>query len=226
MLTIRLEQLWTEYLAAEKDRIRDVMMPALERFIDELLALPSVEWKHWAKETASAISDQHAGVPVRFPLFRRVLLPALVEGVLNQESGCARWLAHFESLLVHSHASNLPAPLRTVRGLLREAVRVDPSDDVARRRLIVRLVGYLEYTLHELPIGVLYGTDGATEEQCEELLVFLDEFKAHVQLTGQSDTYAELIQECEGHYSTYRDYVRGGRPGGSYEAYMTGRGDS
>ncbi len=89
--------------------------------------------------------------------------------------------------------------------------------------MVQRLAGYLEYTLHELPDGVLYGADGATEQECDELLALLLEFKAHVRLIGQLDIYAELVRDCEMHYAAYRDYLRTGRPEGSYEVYLAGR---
>ena len=34
----------------------------------------------------------------------------------------------------------------------------------------VRLLRYLEYTLHELPAGVLYDANGADEKKCAELM--------------------------------------------------------
>src|SRR5262245_26655967 len=188
------------------------MMPALDRFIDRLLARHPEEWKNWAKETAAAVADRGADVPVRFPLFRRVLLPALADGVQRREPGCARWLAHFESLLVNSKTSELPAHLRTAVGLLQEAIRADPQDDPRRRRSVHRWAGYPASTLHELPAGVLYGSDGATEQQCDELLALLAEFREHVRLTGQSGDYAELAAECDLHYVSYRDYLKAGCP--------------
>ena len=33
-----------------------------------------------------------------------------------------------------------------------------------------KLYHYLDYTLHELPAGVLYGANGATESECAELM--------------------------------------------------------
>ena len=49
MLDADVEELWAEYPRAEQDRIRWVMMPALERFIDRLLQLPSAACREWAK---------------------------------------------------------------------------------------------------------------------------------------------------------------------------------
>ena len=220
MLDPHLQTLWDSYLAAERDRIRDVMMPALDRFLDALLASPPEIWKPWAKKIAADISDRSADTPMRFPLFRRAVLPALAEGVLVQEPGCARWLAPFESLLVNSPDPPLPPELRTPRSLLAEAVRLDPTDDIARRRLIERDASYLEYTLHELPVGVLCGVDGASPNECEDLLALLGEFKRHVAVTRQEEHYSELIHECECHYNAYAAYLRAGPPYEGYERYL------
>jgi len=118
------QQLWSEYLRAEQDRIRDVMLPALDRFIAALARLPETSRRDWALQLASDVVDQGADTPVRFPLFERVLLPALTAGVVDERPGCARWLAHFESLLMNSKQVALPD--RELVGLnggfLREAV--------------------------------------------------------------------------------------------------------
>jgi hypothetical protein len=220
MIDSRLQGLWDSYLAAERDCIRTVMIPALDRFLDALLESPPEIWKPWAKKIAADISDRAAATPMRFPLFRRAVLPALAEGVLRQEPGCARWLASFESLLFHSPEPLLPPELRTSVGLLAEAVRIDPADDAARRRLIDRHASYLEYTLHELPIGVLFGIDGATPNQCQDLLNLLGEFKADVALTSQEARFSELIRDCEFHYNAYAAYIRSGPPYDGYERYL------
>lgn len=220
MLDSRLENLWDSYLAAERDGIRAVMMPALERFLDALLESPPEIWKPWARKIAADISDRAVETPMRFPLFQRVVLPALAEGVLRQEPGCARWLASFESLLLNSTEPLLPPELRTSVALLAEAVRLDPSDDIARRRLIDRHASYLEYTLHEVPLGVLYGSDGASLNECEELLALLDEFKAHVAVMREETRYSELIRECEFHYNAYAAYLRRGPPYEGYKRYL------
>jgi hypothetical protein len=221
MIEPEAERRWTEYLVAERDRIRHVMMPALDRFLDALLALTPEIWQRWAKDLARDVADDGADLPVRFPLFRRAVLPALERGVIDREPGCARWLSHFEQLMFHPlPESMLPANLRGAEGLLEEALRVDPEDDRARRLLIKRRGSYLVYTLHELPSGVLYGHNGATPEECDELLALLADFRTHVTRLGESAEYSELVADCNFHFRAYRDYLRADRPGGSYEGYL------
>lgn len=221
MLDPETQKLWDSYLTAEKDRIRDVTMPALDRFIDAVLRLDPAVWQAWARDLAARISDEGCDVPVRFPLFRRVLLPALAEGVLQDVPGCARSLARFESHLVNTKDVPLPDHLRSAVGLLQAAVRCDPADRLARSRLVHRWANYLEYTLHELPDAVLYGHDGATQEQCGELLELLRDFRSHVAVLNQEEKFADLIAECDLHFNGYREYLARKQPGETYESFLT-----
>jgi hypothetical protein len=207
-----------EYQRAERDNNRNAALELLDQFIDALSSeAPDIK-KRWALDCAAAVADRNIEFPVRLPLFQRVLLPVLADGVLRDEPGCARWLAHFDSLLdklSKSNESTLPEHLYNKVWLLKAALRLDPADLLARRRLVERYADYLAYTLHELPAGVLYGPNGATVAECTELLELLEEFKAHITVLGNFDQYADLITRCEFHYHTYRAY-RSAQPDDSY----------
>jgi len=213
------QQAWQDYLAAERDKVRPRSHAALDRFIDALLVAPAAEWHAWARALSAQVADDGAEVPVRFPLFRRVVLPALAAGVRDRLPGCARWLAHFEGMLLNVPDAGLPPELRTAVGLYQEALRQDPGDRLSRERLVARWARYLEYTLHELPLGVLFGRDAATPEECRELQGLLHDFKVSVEHLGRSGHYAELISRCELHFASFHEWLVQGRPCGSYEQF-------
>lgn len=77
--------------------------------------------------------------------------------------------------------------------------------------------------MHELPAGVLWGSDGATEDQCGALLALLEEFRDQVGLLRETGQHEALVTVCELHFRAYRDYLRAGSPAPSYEAYLRGR---
>lgn len=221
MLGNKLETLWNNYLQAEKLRARGEMLSSLQRFIDELLQLSPEVWHQWAKAIAAAVSDHDAKTPVRFPLFHRVLLPALVDGVLHNEPGCLRWLALLKSNFPRTPLPDLPSDLQTTLGLLMEAVHVDPTDKKARKALVSHHASYLQYTLHELPSGVLYGPNGASLDQCAELQSLLSEFRAHVAILGEENRYADLIRKCTFHYAAYAEYLRAAPIPGGYQEFLS-----
>jgi len=210
-----------EYQRAEREDMQNAALELLDRFIDAILSeAPDIK-KRWALDCAASVADYNMAFPVRLPLFQRVLLPVLVDGVLQDEPGCARWLAHFESLLYQLSKSNelaLPEHLYNKVWLLKAALRLDPADLLARRHLVEQHADYLAYTLHELPAGVLYSPDYATVAECTDLLEFLEEFKAHISALGNFDQYADLIARCEFHYHTYREYLSA-QPDDSDETY-------
>jgi hypothetical protein len=216
-LSERSERLWAAYLSAERGQLRAVRQRALDEFLDALLAEPPALWKAWAKSFAREVTDDGAGWPVRVPLFRRALVPALLEGITAREPGPARWLASFDLQLLARASGEIPEPFRTPRGLLREALRADPHDQRARQKFVESVAPYLEYTLHELPAGVLWEQDGATPEQCEELQALLTDFDESVEKLRETHAYRDLIADCRLHF---REYLLAGQPGGSYGAYL------
>lgn len=222
VLHSEVESLWQSYLQAEKDRVRGEIEPTLERFIAALLELPVQEWQEWACKIAHLIADEGRDIPVRLPLFRSVILPSLLAGVQVREPGAARRLAHFHSLLWHCREALelLPEPMRSYEGLLREALELDPGDEVTRSQLIRMDADNLEYTIHELPDVLLYDSNGATAEQCEELAAFLAEFVERLKLAGQYENYQQLIAECAFHFAHYRDHLKARCPGRSYQQYL------
>jgi hypothetical protein len=63
-----------------------------------------------------------------------------------------------------------------------------------------------EYALHELPTGVLYGHDGATIEQCGELLEELADYKRLADEAGLDGDH-DLVSKAGFHISAYRKYL-------------------
>jgi hypothetical protein len=194
----------------------------LDDFVDALETEGRDAVDQWALDLAKRVVDFEEPIPVRFPLFRRVLAPVLVRGVRERKVGCARWLAHFVQDLGQAgrEVTDLPEELRTAEGLLQEALRVESTDVKARRQLVERLARYLAYTLHELPAGVLYGHDGATVEECGLLLSSLDDFRRHLDVLGERARHGDLIIKCEYHFETYRRYLSTRRVGQSYAHFL------
>src|SRR5262245_39651600 len=95
-----------EYQRAERDNGQSAARELLDQFIDALSSEARDIQTRLALDYAAAVADRNIEFPVRQPLFQRVLLPVLADGVLHDEPGCARWLAHFESLLYELSKSN------------------------------------------------------------------------------------------------------------------------
>ncbi|MCX6950873.1 MAG: hypothetical protein NTV51_01605, partial [Verrucomicrobia bacterium] len=226
MLSANCSTRWRAYGAAEKVRVRAELTAALREFVDEFQREPVAARERWAWDLAQRVVDEGADLPVRMPLFREVLFPALLAGLRHWRGDCARWLAGFDQLLYHSPECRvqLPEGSRSAPGLLRRALAVDPGDVRSKRRLLAILRSRFDYVLHELPDGVLYGADGATPAQCEEMLEELREFAALVRECGGEAEDPALIEDARFHLVAYRDYVQTRQEGETYADYLAQRG--
>lgn len=201
--------LWERYLETERRGTREEKLDALDTFIEALLQSPAPEWKQWALAFVALTVDADSTIPVRQPLFQRVLFPALIEALGAGRPGSARWLA---GLADHLHqcpdcVARLGPERASAWALLKLAVVHDPTDGRARKRLINVMAEGFRYAIHEVPAGVLCGPDGATVAECDELLSDLDEFRALLAAEEAAHDYATLVTECERRFRSYKQYL-------------------
>jgi hypothetical protein len=102
--------------------------------------------------------------------------------------------------------------------LWQEAYRRDPTSEKARSMLVKSIARHIQYTLHELPAGVLFGTNGATIEQCSELINDLATFRALL-TSAETECYRDLLELALIHYPNYRTYLEQDRRIG-YPAFL------
>ncbi len=200
---------WSDYIDSEQGE-RAAMRSALDRFIRSMDDLTVPLRDDRARGTAERVADGHERIPIRQPLFREIILPALIQGLESGQPGCARWLADLASQLtkVPTDLVDLPDGLRTRAGLLRRALSDDPDDRRAARLLVEVLADQLSYSIHEAPAGVLWDDRGATAEQVAELQHDLEEFRGLLSSAGSADEYAELVRGCaEFHSTEYRRHL-------------------
>ena len=212
--------LWNAYLETEALYLRSERNAALDRFLESFLALPQPNQHEWALRFVTESELQN--VTIRVPLFRRVLLPQLRSAVAARVPHCAQWLSRHAHLIYKCRDAIPDLPdTYTEHGLLLTAIEHDPNDDTSRHRLVELISSHMDYTLHELPSGVLYGHDGATIPQCQEMLAELDDFVGHVKRLGLADDYADLISDCRSHYRSYATYLADPRGASSYAEFLS-----
>jgi hypothetical protein len=223
MLTDDQRKLWEAYEAAEGRAPRAEKLHALNAFLDALLISPPADWFSWARSIAEQVVDQGRNLVIRRPLFERAVFPALLAGYHARLPGSARWLAGLADHLLRNPQcrEQLHPDDATELGLLWAAIRHDPVDRRSRLRVIEKVAHRLRYSIHEVPSGVLYGIDGASPQQCEELEEELEEFCRLVEQEGMHERYAEVIHACRLHFRMYRDYLLHRENYESYAAYLS-----
>jgi hypothetical protein len=216
-----LRKIWISYLAHEAHGLRRDALADLRRMIEALQADPPLR-DAWVAELLARREHGATHEPLRVPLFQQVIFPFLEERYRAGDAGAARWLARLSQLLLQARACwetlGWPGPI----ALWREAYRRDPADEESRKALIGEMVSHTRYTLHELPTGVLSGADGATPDECTDLLAQLHEL--HGLLRGpERDEHDALVRNADFHYRAYRDYRTNREGHTSYASFVQAR---
>ena len=164
---------WADYAAfclEYESGLRQKALTTLERFVATLACAPFPERRRfvsWLMRKADGKSGQHMLVPQ--PLHIGVIKPTLLEWT-EVEPCCSephRWLGGYEHL--------------------KRAVELQPDDELARRKLVIAILGRVTMATHELPVGYL-GTphdDLAALREVEALLQALpseEERRQHAEL--------------------------------------------
>lgn len=201
--------LWTHYLENEKEGQRKRALAPLDEFIAKLLAAPLPRQDLFAEQVCRLVVDEGMVLPIRHSLAVKPLYPYLVRAYDGGSPRAPWWIAHLYYHLDNSRewrkwfeTNNL-----TPWTLLEEALRREPTNDAARQELILVMAGWLNYAIHEVPSGVLYGVNGASIDECQELLDVLDQFRALTRASGALELWEDRIREWELHFRGYADYL-------------------
>ncbi len=137
---------------------------ALDTFIDSFTSRD--DKRQWVR---TFLTRGDFGHKIRHEIYERLVFPVLLEGHNRRDAWSTLWLARtypnlHDSPSLHSHIAQ-----KTEWQLLREAYDIEPNDEV-RACLLQTDLDWFDYCQHEWPAGILYGYDGATFAECEELL--------------------------------------------------------
>jgi hypothetical protein len=89
--------------------------------------------------------------------------------------------------------------------LIRRYLHHEPDDRDILTQKGTLLQKTLNHAVHELPLGVLYGMDGATTDECLKLLELLEEYKSTCQKL-QIDRSVDVGYYAM-HFQGYQDYL-------------------
>lgn len=147
---------------------------------------------------------QSKNIIIRQPLYKHLIYPILLEQVAKNNIDAIKALLKLDyqltSYQAYSHDNKYSWAM-----LLEQGRTIAPNDTELLKLSEQTTRNYLNYTLHELPIGVLYGQDGATIADCDELLEKVIQYEIlcnQLQLDEK-----ELIENCKFYYPAYKAYL-------------------
>jgi len=143
-------------------------------------------------------------IKIRQTVFSKIIYPVLSSQVDLDNIDAIKLMLRLSSVL--TGYQELTGNYKyTYDFLIEKGLYLQPNDKELLRNRELTLRGYINMTLHELPTGVLYETNGATIEECDELLKVLDYYK--IICDRQQVDHSDLINEARYYYQTYKTYL-------------------
>lgn len=190
------------------------------QLLTQLLArYPDLEQTSFAELALFLDRLKEQQIALRMPLFTALVYPVL-EREISRENPQALLLLLQHLDLLHKYALRYrKQEAYSERALIRHYLALVPDDRAVLMRQRALLALDLEYSLHELPTGVLFGINGATADDCLELLELLEEYvstcqKLQIDCDADRRYYAMHFQGYRDYllhpslYTDYRDYMR------------------
>ena len=84
--------------------------------------------------------------------------------------------------------------------ILKECYALEPDNEAIQDMLLKSFVEGISYSVHEWPAGILWGNNGATEEECN---ILLDEIPLIHKLDRKNE-HSEFIKDYEDKINEYK----------------------
>lgn len=147
---------------------------------------------------------QSKNITIRQPLYKHLIYPILSAQVAQNNVDAIKGLLKLDEQLISYQAYSHDTKY-TWAMLLDQGLNLAPIDTELLKISEQTTRNYLNYTLHEIPIGVLYGQDGATIAECDELLEKVIEYEKLCNQLKLDEK--ELIENCKFYYTAYKAYL-------------------
>ena len=161
-------------------------------------------------------------ITIQQPLFRNLIYPILSGQVIENNLQAIKALLRLEKQLSsYQGYSKDTKYLSSI--LLAKGMSIDP-DDLELLEFSEKIKReYLHYTLHEMPSGILFETNGATLYECDELINEVHNYEIICSKLGRNES--NLISKCKYFYQAYKDYLQDYKSNYGFAEFLTKKGE-
>ncbi|MEH1783366.1 MAG: hypothetical protein V7K67_30680 [Nostoc sp.] len=158
---------YKQYLHCKTVGLRSQGKQNLEWFIASFASI--TEKQQWTSQFLET-QEYEYGNKISYELYEEVVFPALFRGYQNRDFWSALWLARTAQNLYKAKHLHEQINFKTDYELLKECYLLDRSNADVHKDLLSVQIRWLQYCIHEYPTGILYGVNGATIDECHEIL--------------------------------------------------------
>ena len=173
---------------------------AIKMFIDSFHDRNQIE--EWVWEYLSDY-DTERRLHIRHEIFSELVYPVLKYGFDNNNFKCTYWLYMLIHNLYKNRTLHELSGYLTETQVLEKCYRLNSTDNHIRSLLLKSLVGFLEYSIHEWPFGIIFGNNGATISECR----IIRKDVRRVRELDYDNIYKAFIEDYEVKLSEYENRV-------------------
>ena len=126
-------------------------------------------------------------------LFKGIVFPHLLsgyhEGKLHETKLLIKHIQHFYSDQELWKKIEYKSEIQ----LLIELLKSFPDDEWVKTTYIRKFIDWLQFCGHEYPAGILYGMNGATAEECDDILLTID----NIHKIDEENIYFEFLEDLK-----------------------------
>lgn len=190
------QALFEKYETAKEQGNKRLATSLISEFIDTFTTHEErEEWTRWYMNNRAA---EHA---VRHEVFEQVIFPVLLARYQRSEPWCIEMLERCTQNLYKAEHLWSQVGHQTEMQLAEHRLELTPNDLKAKERVLEHLISWFSYSEHEWPAAILYGSDGATATECQEILHSLH--KARMLDSGQ--VHSHFLDQYEAKVHHYID---------------------
>lgn len=186
-----------KFRECEEKGLKKEASKSLRAFISSFEGNEDVEQWVW-KYLPTLKTNRHSRI--RHEIFHELVFPALREGFHNNDFACILWLGKLSQNVYQSPSIHKELGWTSEIELYEKCHELSPENDEARLLLLKSVVSWLAYTEHEWPSGILYGNDGATIQQCDEISLVVQKVIG----LDKEHRHSEFIKQYHKKLSQYR----------------------
>lgn len=137
--------------------------------VEEYLANPNPQF-------IDILCDDREGNKINHIFWRGIIVPYVIPGYENNQHALKCLILTMQNLYSDKETWRTVQWISEYK-LLHRYLQTEKNNSWAIGELARNLRSWLIYTIHEWPAGVLYGCDGATIEECDEILTVVSEYR-------------------------------------------------
>ena len=183
---------FNEYLKYEQNGIKAKKKETLNKFI--LSFENYTEKESWTMEfLPKLVQNSNGNGRIRNELFEEIIFPVLLNGYNSKNITSMIWLVKLNQNFHQNHKIWQQINYTTELEIIEECYSIDPNNTEVIDEYLKIVIRGIDFTIHEMPFGILYGNSFATKDECKELLEEIPLIKK----LDRNNEYKDYIIEYE-----------------------------